>query len=201
MNEALRIEHVNLTLDASSGPVEILKDISLRIETGSSVSITGPSGSGKSSLISVAAGLEPPTSGDVWLLGDELAGRSEDDLARLRRGRVSMVFQAFHLLPTMSALDNIRVPMEIAGMTDATARALASLEDVGLTGRKDHRPGQLSGGERQRVAVARALACDPLLVFADEPTGNLRFAGRFFCGRSSLPHMRRKERNADRRYA
>ncbi len=171
--EALRLTGVTLTLSAASGPVHILRGIDFSVEKGECVAIVGPSGSGKSSLISVAAGLEQPTAGDVILLGDSLAGRSEDELAKLRRGRVSLVFQSFHLLPTMTAFDNVRAPLEIARIDEVDGRASGALEAVGLADRVTHYPGQLSGGERQRVAVARALASDPELVFADEPTGNL----------------------------
>ena len=165
--------NVGLTLSSTSGPVEILRGVDFSCAAGESVAIVGPSGSGKSSLISIGAGLERATSGDVELLGQTLIGLDEDALARLRRGRVSMVFQSFHLLPTMTALDNVRAALEIAAMDDALARAKDALHSVELSNRLDHYPGQLSGGERQRVAVARALACDPELVFADEPTGNL----------------------------
>ncbi|MEM7493942.1 MAG: ABC transporter ATP-binding protein [Pseudomonadota bacterium] len=165
--------NVGLTLSSASGPVKILRGVNFSCAPGESVAIIGPSGSGKSSLISIGAGLERATSGDVELLGQSLAGLDEDALARLRRGRVSMVFQSFHLLPTMTALDNVRAALEIASIDDALDRARDALDDVGLTDRLNHYPGQLSGGERQRVAVARALACGPELVFADEPTGNL----------------------------
>lgn len=173
MSIALELSKVWLTLPAQSGPVEILKGVDLSIRSGESVAIVGPSGSGKSSLISIAAGLERVTSGTVTLLGENITGRSEDELARLRRGRVSLVFQSFHLLPTMTALDNVRTPLEIAKLDNVKARAEDALEAVGLADRMHHYPGQLSGGERQRVAVARALASNPDLVFADEPTGNL----------------------------
>ncbi|MEZ5937888.1 MAG: ATP-binding cassette domain-containing protein [Hyphomonadaceae bacterium] len=171
--EALALKDVRLTLEASSGPVEILKGVDLEVKRGETVAIVGPSGSGKSSLISVAAGLERPSSGDIRLLGTSLKGLDEDALARLRRGRVTLIFQAFHLLPTMSALDNVRAPLEIAGLDRPDERAREALDAVQLSHRLDHYPGQMSGGEQQRVAVARALACDPDLVFADEPTGNL----------------------------
>lgn len=173
MTDPLRLTGITLTLPSASGPVEILRGVDFACKPGESVAIVGPSGSGKSSLISVGAGLEQATSGTVELLGTDLAGKSENELARLRRGRVSLVFQSFHLLPTMTALDNVRAALEIAGEPDALPRAKAALDAVGLTPRLTHYPGQLSGGERQRVAVARALACDPDLVFADEPTGNL----------------------------
>ena len=173
MAEALRLTDVSLTLSAASGPVDILKGVNFSANNGESIAIVGPSGSGKSSMISVAAGLEQATSGEIFLLGESLKGRTEDELARLRRGRVSMVFQSFHLLPTMTAFDNVRAPLEIAHIDKVDTRAAAALEAVGLSDRVHHYPGQLSGGERQRVAVARALASDPKLVFADEPTGNL----------------------------
>lgn len=170
---ALELRDVRLTLPALSGPVDILRGVSLSVQPGESVAIVGPSGSGKSSLISLASGIEQATSGEVQLLGTSLSGKSEDELARLRRGRVSLVFQSFHLLATMTAFDNVRTPLEIAGIDNVDAAAKAALEAVGLGSRMDHYPGQLSGGERQRVAVARALACNPQVVFADEPTGNL----------------------------
>lgn len=173
MPPSLTLSNVCLTLPAELGPVEILKGVNFTASPGECVSIVGPSGSGKSSLISVAAGLERATSGKIMLLGEALEAQSEDDLARLRRGRVSLVFQSFHLLPSMTALDNVRLPLEISGHDDVTRIAEAALSDVGLGHRLRHYPGQLSGGECQRVAVARALASSPDLVFADEPTGNL----------------------------
>ena len=173
MNAALSLEDVYLTLPAASGPVEILKGASFRAMPGESVAVIGPSGSGKSSLIAVSTGIERTTSGKVELLGESLIGKSEDQLARLRRGRVSLVFQSFHLLGTMNAFDNVRAPLEIAGLANVDDLARSALSAVGLAQRLDHYPGQLSGGERQRVAVARALASNPAIVFADEPTGNL----------------------------
>lgn len=173
MDAALELVDVYLTLPAASGPVEILRGVNFRAMPGESVAVVGPSGSGKSSLIAVATGIERATSGEVRLLGESLAGKSEDALARLRRGRVSLVFQSFHLLGTMNAFDNVRAPLEIAGLADVDRLAASGLEAVGLKARMDHYPGQLSGGERQRVAVARALASNPAIVFADEPTGNL----------------------------
>lgn len=173
MDAALELDDVWLTLPAASGPVEILKGVSFRAMPGESVAIVGPSGSGKSSLIAVSTGIERTTSGQVRLLGDAITGKSEDELARVRRGRVSLVFQSFHLLGTMNAFDNVRAPLEIAGLKDVDQLAKSGLEAVGLGARMDHFPGQLSGGERQRVAVARALASNPRIVFADEPTGNL----------------------------
>lgn len=173
MTATLSLTNVHLTLPAASGPVHILRGINFTAAKGETVSIIGPSGSGKSSLISIGAGLERATSGTVELLGTNLDGKSENDLARLRRGRVSLVFQSFHLLPTMTALDNVRAALEIAGMDDVEARSKEALAAVELSDRLTHYPGQLSGGERQRVAVARAIASNPELVFADEPTGNL----------------------------
>lgn len=173
MTSALELKNVWLTFPTADGSLDVLKDVSIDIQSGSSVTIVGPSGSGKSSLISVAAGLETPSQGEVSLLGERIEELNEDRLARLRRGRVSMVFQSFHLLETMTAFDNVRTPLEIAGLDRVAARADEWLERVGLGHRRLHYPGQLSGGERQRVAVARALASEPALVFADEPTGNL----------------------------
>lgn len=173
MQPALELDDVFLTLPATSGPVDILKGVTFRAMPGESVAVVGPSGSGKSSLISVASGIEQATKGEVKLLGESLVGKSEDALARQRRGRVSLVFQSFHLLPTMTAFDNVRAPLEIAGLKNVEALAKSGLEAVGLGSRLHHYPGQLSGGERQRVAVARALASNPAIVFADEPTGNL----------------------------
>ena len=176
MSEAvppLAVSNVSLTLPSAAGPVEILKDLNFSVAPRDRVAITGPSGSGKSSLIAVAAGLEQPTAGRVALLGQDLGRLSEDGRARLRRGKVSLVFQSFHLLPNMTALENVAAPLEIAGMADADATARGWLDRVGLSARLRHYPHQLSGGEQQRVALARALAPRPALLFADEPTGNL----------------------------
>lgn len=169
----LAVTNVSLTLPSAAGPVEILKDLSFSVAARERVAITGPSGSGKSSLIAVAAGLEQPTAGRVELLGQDLGRLSEDGRARLRRGKVSLVFQSFHLLSNMTALENVAAPLEIAGVPDADAIARGWLDRVGLSARLRHYPHQLSGGEQQRVALARALAPRPALLFADEPTGNL----------------------------
>jgi putative ABC transport system ATP-binding protein len=169
----LAVKNVSLTLPSAAGPVEILKDLSFSVAPRERVAITGPSGSGKSSLIAVAAGLEQPTSGTVELLGRDLGRLGEDGRARLRRGKVSLVFQSFHLLPNMTALENVAAPLEIAGVAGADAIARGWLDRVGLAARLRHYPHQLSGGEQQRVALARALAPRPALLFADEPTGNL----------------------------
>jgi putative ABC transport system ATP-binding protein len=169
----LHLDAVSLTLPSAAGPVEILRGVDFSLEPGERVAVVGPSGSGKSSLIAVAAGLERPTSGRVRLLGQDLGTLNEDRRARLRRGRVSLVFQAFHLLPNMTAEENVATPLEIAGERDARGIARKWLDRVGLTSRLRHYPHQLSGGEQQRVALARALAANPVLLFADEPTGNL----------------------------
>ncbi|MDB5494122.1 MAG: transporter related protein [Phenylobacterium sp.] len=171
--DPLVLEEVSLTLPSPAGPVEILRGLDVRVGSGERVALVGPSGSGKSSLIAVAAGLERPTGGRVRLFGQDLARLDEDGRARLRRGRVSLVFQGFHLLPSMTAAENVAAPMEIAGQRDATAIARDWLDRVGLSARGHHYPHQLSGGEQQRVALARALAPRPSLLFADEPTGNL----------------------------
>jgi len=171
--EPLVLEKVSLTLPSAAGPVEILRGLDVRVGPGERVALVGPSGSGKSSLIAVAAGLERPSGGRVRLFGQDLARLDEDARARLRRGRVSLVFQAFHLLPNMTAEENVAAPLEIARVADAQAAARRWLDRVGLSGRLSHYPHQLSGGEQQRVALARALAPRPALLFADEPTGNL----------------------------
>jgi putative ABC transport system ATP-binding protein len=170
---ALQLQDISLTLKSLAGPVDILKDISLSVAPGQTVALTGPSGSGKSSLLMVAAGLEKPTSGGIAVAGTDITRMGEDGLARFRLGRVGVVFQSFHLIPTMTALENVAVPLELMGVVDAFARAERELRAVGLILRADHYPGQLSGGEQQRVALARALAPGPQILFADEPTGNL----------------------------
>jgi putative ABC transport system ATP-binding protein len=173
LDSPLQLQGVGLTLPSAAGPVEILKGVDMAVEPGERVAVVGPSGSGKSSLIAVAAGLERPTAGTVRLFGQDLATLNEDGRARLRRGRVSLVFQAFHLLPNMTAEENVSAPLEIARIQGAGSIAREWLERVGLAKRGHHYPHQLSGGEQQRVALARALAARPSLLFADEPTGNL----------------------------
>jgi putative ABC transport system ATP-binding protein len=169
----LRFDDVRLSLNSAAGPVEILRGISLTIAAGETVALVGPSGSGKSTLMMVAAGLERPNAGRVEIAGDDLGRLDEDGLARLRRSRIGIVFQAFHLLPTMTALENVAIPLELAGAADAFAVAAAALERVGLGHRTGHYPAELSGGEQQRVAIARAFVAGPQLLLADEPTGNL----------------------------
>ncbi len=170
---AIILKDVRLTLASAAGPVNILAGISLTIEAGETVALLGPSGSGKSSLLMVAAGLEAPSGGRVGVAGTDLTRLGEDALARFRRRHIGIVFQSFHLIPTMTALENVAVPLELQGARDAFARAQAELEAVGLGARLTHYPGQLSGGEQQRVALARAMAPKPEILFADEPTGNL----------------------------
>ncbi len=164
---------VFLTLPSSAGPVPILRGLNLRVEAGQSVSVVGPSGSGKSSMMMIVAGLERASAGRVAVAGQDLTGLSEDDLARFRRETLGIVFQDFHLVPTMTALENVAIPLELAGRGDAFARAGDALGSVGLGHRLQHYPGQLSGGEQQRTALARAVAGTPKLILADEPTGNL----------------------------
>jgi putative ABC transport system ATP-binding protein len=170
---AILLEDVRLTLSSAAGPVNILSGVSLQVAAGEAIALLGPSGSGKSSLLMVAAGLETPTSGRAVVAGIDLSRLGEDALARFRRGAIGIVFQSFHLIPTMTALENVAVPLELQGAADAFARAKVELETVGLGARLDHYPGQLSGGEQQRVALARAIAPRPKVLFADEPTGNL----------------------------
>nr|WP_237437704.1 ABC transporter ATP-binding protein [Altericroceibacterium endophyticum] len=164
---------MRLSFDGATGPVEILHGVDLAIEEGEIVALLGTSGSGKSSLMAVLSGLERATSGDIMVAGADFARLDEDALAMARRGRIGIVLQAFHLLPTMTALENVATPMELAGMADAQQRAETELQAVGLGHRLTHYPSQLSGGEQQRVALARAIAPRPTLLFADEPTGNL----------------------------
>ena len=167
------LEDVHLTLGSAAGPVNILRGVSLKIAAGETVSLLGPSGSGKSTVMMVIGGLERPSAGQVWLAGNDLSALNEDALARLRRAHVGIVFQAFHLIPTMTALENVALPLELGGRRDAFAAAAQSLTAVGLGDRLTHYPGQLSGGEQQRVAIAHAFIAGPKLLLADEPTGNL----------------------------
>ena len=170
---AIKARNVTLSLGAKAARVEILRGVDLDVGQGESLAILGASGSGKSSLMAVLSGLERASGGEILVAGVDQGKLDEDGLARARRGRVGIVLQSFHLLPTMSALENVAVPMELDGVTDAFDRARAELEAVGLGHRIDHYPSQLSGGEQQRVAIARAVAPRPAILFADEPTGNL----------------------------
>ena len=166
-------DDVHLTLESAAGAVNILRGASLSLATGEAVGLVGPSGSGKSTMMAIVAGLERATSGRVEVAGSDLTTMGEDDLALFRRHHVGIVFQSFHLIPTMSALENVAIPLELAGRRDAFDVASAQLERVGLAERFGHYPSQLSGGEQQRVAMARAFAPQPKIVLADEPTGNL----------------------------
>jgi putative ABC transport system ATP-binding protein len=167
------LDDVRLTLASDAGAVNVLRGISLAVAPGETVSVVGPSGSGKSTMMMIIGGLERPSAGRVVVAGSDLNGMNEDALARFRRDRIGIVFQSFHLVPTMNAVENVAIPLELAGRRDAFARAEAGLEAVGLGHRLLHYPGQLSGGEQQRVALARAFAIAPKLLLADEPTGNL----------------------------
>jgi len=169
----LSLSDAGLTLSGNAGPVEILRGISLNVDRGETLALTGPSGSGKSSLLMLMGGLERATRGSVMALGQDLTHLSEDRLALFRRGAMGVVFQSFHLIPTLTALENVALPLELSGTRDAMRRAAEELAAVGLAPRADHYPAQLSGGEQQRVALARAAVARPQILLADEPTGNL----------------------------
>ena len=173
VDTVLALHEARLVLQAQAGPVEILRGISLTVKAGETLGLVGPSGSGKSSLLMLMGGLERATGGRVEALGQDLGVLNEDGLARFRRGKMGVVFQNFHLIPTMTALENVAVPLEIAGDAQAFAKAEAELAAMGLRHRLDHYPAQLSGGEQQRVALARAAVPRPAILLADEPTGNL----------------------------
>ncbi len=170
---AVGLEGVRLTLTSEAGRVNILRGLDLTVNAGEALGVVGPSGSGKTSMLMVMAGLEKPTGGRVTIAGADITDMGEDDLARFRSEHLGIVFQDFHLIPTMTALENVALPLEFAGRGDAFERARAGLDAVGLGHRTSHYPGQLSGGEQQRVALARAFVAEPSLLLADEPTGNL----------------------------
>jgi putative ABC transport system ATP-binding protein len=169
----IELRGLSKTVASGGQPLTILHPLDLIVPSGQFVAVVGPSGSGKSTLLGLIAGLDDPSSGRILIDGADITGLGEDALARLRGQKIGFVFQSFHLIPSLTALENILIPMEIAGRRDAATRAKALLEEVGLQGRGHHYPSQLSGGEQQRVAIARALSNDPVIVLADEPTGNL----------------------------
>ncbi|MEQ9332904.1 ATP-binding cassette domain-containing protein [Thalassobaculum sp.] len=169
----IQLDGVTLNLRSAAGEVNVLRGIDLTVAAGEAVGVVGPSGAGKSTLMMIAAGLESPSAGSVRVAGRDLVGLDEDALARFRRDHVGIVFQAFRLVPTMTALENVAIPLELAGRADAFEAAAAALGRVGLAARTEHYPDQLSGGEQQRVAIARAFVARPRLLLADEPTGNL----------------------------
>jgi putative ABC transport system ATP-binding protein len=169
----VELSDIHLTLGSAAGQVNILRGVTLQVQRGETVAVVGPSGSGKSTMMMIVAGLERPSTGSVRIAGSDFGSLDEDGLALFRRRNIGIVFQAFHLIATMSALENVAVPLELAGMSDAFDRAREGLKAVGLGERVEHYPGQLSGGEQQRVALARAFAAEPTLLLADEPTGNL----------------------------
>ena len=173
VNIVIDARDVTLRFGVGDAAVDVLRGVSLQVRAGERLAILGPSGSGKSSLMAVLSGLERATSGRVHIAGADFSALDEDGLARARRGRIGIVLQAFHLIPTMTAVENVAVPLELAGIADALAKARAELVAVGLGHRLDHYPTQLSGGEQQRVGLARAIAARPALIFGDEPTGNL----------------------------
>jgi putative ABC transport system ATP-binding protein len=185
MTRDIVLEAVNLSKEVSSpeGPLTIVREVTLAVASGESVAIVGPSGSGKSTLLALLAGLDLPSAGNVRLAGQNLSALDEDGRARLRAERVGFVFQSFHLMPSLTALENVMLPLELSGRADARAQALAMLERVGVAARRGHYPRQLSGGEQQRVALARASVGSPSVLFADEPTGNLDTASGERIGR------------------
>jgi len=173
VDSVLAARNVSKQVSSPEGDLTILADVSFSIAPGESVAVVGPSGAGKSTLLALMAGLDVPTSGTIWLNGSDLTGLDEDGRALVRAAHVGFVFQSFHLVPSLTALENVMLPLELAGARDAETRARAVLDQVGLTERARHYPSQLSGGEKQRVAIARAFATEPAVLFADEPTGNL----------------------------
>lgn len=173
-NNIIFLDNISLALQGpKQNPTHILHEVAMQVQAGDAVSITGPSGSGKTSLMMLIAGVEKPTSGRIIVAGENITGYSEDELASFRRKHVGIVFQNFHLIPTMTALENVEIALELAGHKNAIKLAIEGLNSVGLANRKDHYPNQLSGGEQQRVALARAFSTKPSLLLADEPTGNL----------------------------